>query len=59
MKRQMTADVTMFQSWPAPALEHYITAIDNEIKRRQHLKAAAMKAQRIQRKQGVGDEKLR
>ena len=50
MKRDMKADINRFKHWEPSALAMYLRMIDAEIRTKQHLKAAAMKAQRVQRK---------
>lgn len=50
MKRDMQIEVARMQTWTAEALATYLRFIDAEIKNRQFHKAAAMKAQRNQRK---------
>lgn len=50
MKRAMSEQVEAFQRVAPETLEQVVSRLDAEIKERQHLKAAAMKAQRNQRK---------
>lgn len=50
MRREMAEQVERYQVWGPAQLKAEVTRLDEEIKLAQHLKAAAMKAQRRQRK---------
>lgn len=52
MKTRMAMDVARLAKWPPEKLAMYVDNLALEISKRQHLKAAAMKAQRQQRKAG-------
>lgn len=48
----MKADVERMAKWEPKALDAYIHDTRQQIKNLQHLNAAALKAQRLQRKEG-------